>query len=657
MNSSQVNKANYSIKKTDRFASRNFFFRSHSRLFLLFARPFVFLLASLFLATSLQAKPKATPEPLLPSIGRDVSASVIRGGSCELDLEGIAMPGETVEFKIKKNPKHGILEGPRRLDRGSVSYTYRHNGKKGVDADRVEFGLKTGPGNAWGMLTARISIAEPRPMLVVDGAPMDFGVVPIGQKSSKTLKIRNAGAGVICGEIKAYAPWSLEQSPDFKLEDGDDPTLFRVIFAPATPGEITGRLELESGSKPYRVDLRGEGVYRFKVAERLALDENSKTALLEIQNLNSEDLALDIAAPPPLVCASKITIPASSSAQLKLAVNDEIYTQKFVNLAIADGPATRSIRVDLPASPAKLEWEGAPVLDTGRFPLRSVPELQIGLKNAGATTATVRLVAGDGDLRLPPSQAESFEIREGETALVKAIWSLPEVLGKARAKLTALQGEFATELELIAWVETASLNSEPVVNEKKSDPFPTPTPGKQAAKFLSEAEKKELRLRMPSNINYRLIAEDGSATAIVTWNYRGAKPAKFQLERKVLTRQGVDSGKVFDKRLEVPEHLPASPIEPKWMPVDDPQTAIECLDGTDWQGRVPGLQVGYNHLRIASFSPDRKRIDYADFVVEVGTPPRPLWMHLAMVGVMLIALYQLRWRIGKLLGLASDSKP
>jgi hypothetical protein len=289
--------------------------------------------------------------------------------------------------------------------------------------------------------------------------------------------------------------------------------------------------------------------------------------------------------------------------------------------------------------------------------LRNVPELQIGLKNAGATTATVRLVAGDGGLRLPPSQAESFEIREGETALVKAIWSLPELLGEARAKLTALQGEFATELELLAEVVPSDEKLAPAINEKKSDPVPSPSPSKKRANILSEAEKKELRLRMPCDINYRLIAEDGSATAIVTWNYRGPKPARFQLERKVLTRQGVDPGKVFEKRLELPEQLPSSPVVVQWAPVDDSLASIECIDGTAWQGRVPGLQGGYNQVRISSTSPDGKRIDYADFVIEVGRPPRPPWMNWALAGVMLIAFYQLRLRIAKLLGLVADSKP
>ena len=137
----------------------------------------------------------------------------------------------------------------------------------------------------------------------------------------------------------------------------------------------------------------------------------------------------------------------------------------------------------------------------------------------------------------------------------------------------------------------------------------------------------------------------------------GPKPARFQLERKVLTRQGVDPGKVFEKRLELPEQLPSSPVVVQWAPVDDSLASIECIDGTAWQGRVPGLQSGFNHVRISSTSPDGKRIDYADFVIEVGRPPRPPWMNWALAGLMLIAFYQLRLRIAKMLGLVADSKP
>jgi len=635
----------------------SFRYFSHSRRFAKFAGLFVFFLTALFLLSSVHAKPKATTEVAASSFGHDISTSVVRGGSCELDLRGIAMPGDKVEFKIKNGPSHGTLEGPQRIDRETVSYIYRHNGKKGAQADRVDFKLKTGPANAWGSVSARISIVEPSSSLAIEGDLLDFGAVPIGERGSLPLKIRNAGGGILRGKVQVGAPWSVTESPEFELEGGES-RQFIVDFAPLDDGVVKGRIEFQSGSKPYRsVNLSGKGVYRFQVADQISLDKKTDAQFIEITNLDSSDLTLDVSAPPPLICESKITIPAGGMGKLKLSVQDEIYTQSSVNLAIADGPAIRSVRVDLPPSPVRLEWQDAPVFNAGRFPLRNVPELQIGLTNAGASKAIVRLVPGEGGLRLAPSQAESFEIGEGEKAIVKVLWNLPEKTSEARAKLSALQGEFAAELELIAEVGPPDEKPAPAVNTKKLDPSPTPSPGKKRANVLSDAEKKELQLRMPADVRYRLVPEDGTATAIVSWNFRGPKPAKFQLERKVVTRQGIDPGKVFEKRLEVPEQLPSSPVVVKWAPVDDSLASIECLDGTAWQGRVPGLQTGYNHLRIASTSPDGKRIDYSDFVVEVGTPPRPPWMNWVMAGVVLIALYQLRWRIAKLLGLASDSKP
>lgn len=608
----------------------------------------VFLLVFGLSGGGLFAKP--TPDPFKPSIGHDISNQVTRGGSCKLELKGIAMPGETVEFKIKKKPKHGTLEGPQRIGRESIAYIYHHNGKKGDDADRVEFGLKTGSDNAWGSLTARISIVPQPPQLVVENALLDFGAVRIGGQASKILKIHNAGAGVISGRVNVYAPWALAQDPSFELREGGQPFEIRVNFAPATPGEISGRLELESDSHPYRVDLRGEGVYRFQAAERVLIDEKTRVGFLDILNLDSKDLALHLQVPKPLLTEEKIIVPAKGSARLKMALKNEIYTQEFVQLAIADGPAICSIRVDLPPSPVKLEWESAPVYDIGPVPWRNVPERSINLKNAGAANAIVRLVLGDAGLRLPPSQTDSFEIPAGEKATVKVLWSLPEIPGEAKTKIAAVQGGFATELGLVAQVLPASAAPPPVVNDKKNPMPSTSAPREQAFRVLSKAEQKEFQLRMPADISYRLVAEDGAAIAIVSWNYRGPKPAKFHLERKVMERASLDPGKVFEKRLEVPEQLPNEPVVEKWRRIGDSQAAIECVDGTAWLGRVPDLTSGFHAIRLVVLTDGENQINIKEFPVEVGVLPRPEWMNWMLAGLFLVALYILRTRVLKCFG-------
>jgi hypothetical protein len=117
-------------------------------------------------------------------------------------------------------------------------------------------------------------------------------------------------------------------------------------------------------------------------------------------------------------------------------------------------------------------------------------------------------------------------------------------------------------------------------------------------------------------------------------------------------RVTLDPGKVFEKRLELPEQLPPSPVIEKWQPLDQKEASIECIDGTAWRGRVTGLQAGFHDVRIAVRSSDGKRIDYAAFVVEVGKLPRSAWMDWALWAVLGSSLFLLRRTIAKWLGLA-----
>ena len=573
------------------------------------------------------------------------------------------MPRDTAEFKIAKEPQHGTLEGPQRIDQESVRYIYRNNGEKGIDADRVDFKLKTGPANAWGRVTARISITDHPSRLDAESEILDFGDCPIGRQSSLPLVIRNGGGGILQGKAQIGEPWSLTGNENFQLEAGAARKL-QVCFSPVGPGEFRGLLEFQGGSKPYRrVELRGKGVYRFELPEEIKLQGKSSADFLQITNLASEALALQIVAPNPLICASSLLIPVGGSEKLKLEIKSGSYSEKTVDLEIADGMAIRRVRVDLPPSPAVLEWENAPLLDVGRIPIRHVPELQVAVKNAWPTNATVRLEPREGGIRLAPSQASEFELREGETALVKIVWNLPEELGEARARLSAWNGGLSSDLELSAVVVPPEAAPEAQDKPQKTSPVSESAPSKESdpskttPKILSEAEAKELKLRLPTDILYRLEVENGTATAVVTWNYRGPKPVNFQLERKVLERVTLDPEKVFEKRLELPEQLPPSPVIEKWQPIEAKEAAIECIDGTAWQGRVPGLQAGYHDVRITARVSDGKRIDGADFVVEVGKLPRPAWMDWALWSVLICALFLLRRTIAKWFGLAPPSEP
>jgi hypothetical protein len=212
-------------------------------------------------------------------------------------------------------------------------------------------------------------------------------------------------------------------------------------------------------------------------------------------------------------------------------------------------------------------------------------------------------------------------------------------------------------LELIAVVVPPEAAPEAEDKPEKTSPASESEPSKTKSKILSEAETRELELRMPTNILYRLEIENGAATAVVTWNYRGPKPVNFQLERKVVERVTLDPGKVFEKRLELPDQLPPSPVIEKWQPIEAKEAAIECIDGTAWKGRVTGLQAGFHDVRITARVSDGKRIDGVAFVVEVGKLPRPAWMDWSLWSVLIFALFLLRRTIAKWFGLAPPPEP
>ena len=598
-----------------------------------------------------------TEPPVAPptlSIGWDIETSVIRGGECQLVLRGIAMPKNSVEFQVLKPPRHGTLGPPRRIDKDTVVYPYQHNGKAGVDWDRVDFKIKTGPDHAWGRVAAKISIKEPPSRFTTEPEVLDFGQVPIGESKTLDLRIRNDGGGVLRGDAEISPPWSIQGESVFELAEGRQTDL-KVVFSPKSPESQTGRMEFKigSGARPV-VALRGVGGYRFEIPERVAFPGRAGAGPISVpvRNHRAVPLSLRVSAESPLRAQSTLVLPASGPGSFLLELDKGHYSAKVGRVVVSDGLADQELSVELPPPPALLEWEGGAVLDLGNIPFRNNPELEARLKNTGATPASVTLSDDIGGLFLAPSQARSFELRSGETALVKLVWKLPEQPGVAEAKLTAQEGGVTHELGFKILVEPPReqpAKASAVPEKKESGPPPAP---RDSVKVLSQGERAELKSRMPQDISYRLEPGSGSATAVVNWKYTGPQPVHFVLERQVVERGGAGLENVFEKRLTVPEQLPAMPLVQKWVPVDSAVSGIAIGEDGQWQGKVPGLVSGFHHLRIAVKSPpDGKRTDYKDFSVHVGRLPWPDWMRhaLAVIGVLSL-IYLLRRKIARWFG-------
>ncbi|MEN9469276.1 MAG: hypothetical protein RL630_1009 [Verrucomicrobiota bacterium] len=598
------------------------------------------------------AEKSETPPP--NSIGRDIEVSVNRGGECQLVLHGIAMPKNSVEFQIQKSPSHGSLGSPRRIDKDTEVYPYKHNGKAGHDRDVVHFKIKTGPEHAWGRLVAKIWIHEPPTRFVVEPEALDFGQVFIGENKALALKISNAGGGVLKGVVELSAPWSIEGGSTFELSEGQQREL-QVVFSPKSADEQKGRLEINLGTAARAaVALRGSGEYRFEMPERVSSPDRAGAVSISVpvRNRSAAPLALRVAAEPPLRAQAALDLPVGGTANFTLELEKGHYSSKVGRVVVSDGLVDRELSVELPPPPALLEWEAGPVIDLGKIPFRNIPEIEAGLKNHGATTATVTLSDGFGGLVLAPSQARSFQLRSGETALVKLVWKLPEQSGEATAKLIAQDGGVSHEVGFKILVDPpAEVPAKAPEAQEKKDVAPAPPP-RNSPKVLSKSEREDLKRRMPQDISYRLEIGPGTAAAVVNWKYSGPKPVRFTLERLVSERGSAGLEKAFEKRLSVPEQLPEMPLVERWVPVDSSVAEIALGEDGRWEGRVQGLQPGFHRLRIATQSPpDGKRTDCVDFPVHVGSLPWHVWVQPALwITLAMSLLYLARRKIARWFG-------
>ena len=607
------------------------------------------LLAALLLTLPpLPAAPREDTAPAL-SVGKMVgSPQVVRGGACEVIVRGIAMPGDSVEFKIQKPPAHGSLQGPRRIDRETVAYTYQHDGEKDHSSDRVLFKLKTGAGKSWGTLQAEIGIEEPPPGMELENLELDFGAVSIGASRTLPLVLRNSGGRALEGTIELAAPWMLDGPPTFQLaESGTLP--LKITFNPDGPGLRKGRLSVSSGALQQSAILIGEGTYRFDSPERISFGKTAGTDQFDLPLSNTTDapLRLAVSAPPPLLCKPEITLPPRGSAVLPLALEKRHYTEKSVALSLADGSAVRTILVDLPPPPALLQWdapEGA--IDLGEIALRHIPRPEFQLANRGSTTALVELHGGGGGLVPDPEQPLTFELPPGGEAKVKTVWRLAGGTGPVSGSIIASQGGLDHALRVVARIV-----EEETSEEKKPEPTPEASPATtpEPIRILGESEQAELLQRLPSNISYRLVPSGRRATAIVSWNYKGPEPVRFSLEKKVVELAPANFGGAFDKRLQVPEELPQPASTIRWVAAAEKNTSPASLGNSTWEATATGLTPGYHQLRIATRTPpDGNRTDYSTFTVRVDPiPPHPAWKWLAALLGASCLIYLLRKKIAR----------
>jgi hypothetical protein len=237
------------------------------------------------------------------------------------------------------------------------------------------------------------------------------------------------------------------------------------------------------------------------------------------------------------------------------------------------------------------------------------------------------------------SQPGTFELGPGETAEIGAVWRISAEQGPVSATLIASHGGLDHTLRATALIAEPP---SPVESTGGSSATPTMEPTPHPKSVLSEQEKKELELRRPQEILYRLQPAGRLVDAVVTWKYQGPDPGKVSLEKNVVVANKAGLGDVSQRPFQVPGELPKPERIPLWVLVSTEENPIRILENGTRQCVVAGLEPGYHELRIVTqASPASKLIQ--PFTVRADrSPPNPLWKWLAAALGTISLLYLFR---------------
>jgi hypothetical protein len=185
-------------------------------------------------------------------------------------------------------------------------------------------------------------------------------------------------------------------------------------------------------------------------------------------------------------------------------------------------------------------------------------------------------------------------------------------------------------------------------------PSPTPNPGATPThepKVYGPAESAAILKLLPKGISYQLEPHWNSFTAILTWQYSGPEPVEFFIVRPEVRRKNLLDKNPFEKVIPLPTSGPTPVPKILWVPIDSKKANITKLPDGRWQGRVPGLTLGYHAIGIISKVAGEEREGFVEFPVSIGKIPQSPFVSRSMLAIVLLcATYLLRKKIRSLFG-------
>jgi hypothetical protein len=111
--------------------------------------------------------------------------NVERGGDKVFSIDAVPVNGGEVRFEISRPPGHGSLS---KLEKSSSSQVFLYSNDRNVKTNKDSFDLRVqATGHSWSTHTVELKIKDPPGQLVLTPENLEFGDVPVGSTSLRTL--------------------------------------------------------------------------------------------------------------------------------------------------------------------------------------------------------------------------------------------------------------------------------------------------------------------------------------------------------------------------------------------------------------------------------------------------------------------------------------
>ena len=270
-----------------------------------------------------------------PATATPQSVEVAAGNPVQITLHGDGQPGKTVEFQIRAQPMHGMINGePTRLTRNSVSVLYVPTPGDDSTDDEFTFNAQVAGTAVSAPETVRLRLIPPPPALATTPGELDFGAVKTGESSRAEFTLENRGGSEADGRVEPPAPFVVDGPADYHLAKGAQQT-FRLIFQPQDGQVFSSNVHFryETGGG---VHLIGTGLVVPKplVAQTAEVASAPAKGLVDLAGTNRDIPGLTVVPVVPPPAASPAFAPAANGPAVRATKGDAAASE------LAGGPGT-----------------------------------------------------------------------------------------------------------------------------------------------------------------------------------------------------------------------------------------------------------------------------------------------------------------------------